>query len=265
MGDMSDNKDIQILFEEALSKAVDSNSKILVNILISNIIDLSNTLKDTASKLSSDTHSKMEIYRDSRITLLKLYIDGTLTEKDLNGKVTSNDIAIIQTDRRRFISCSQNLLFFEDDHPIKEIFMDVINFQGIVKNTSYQYSQILTNFKKNLELMPKVTLKQIDIDPEYLIGTDILKGIITKFVEQEDIYRAFIDLQNDIYNLTGKKVAGTNDTIDIYYQIACIGVNDPNFLFKFLTTSEGIDPYEQDKFINITYIKTSILPMMQMI
>ena len=260
------DSDIQQLFEKADSKAVDNNSKILINNIISNIVDLSYSLKNHVGKLSLNTHNKMEIYRDNRIRLLESYVNGLIMANDLKSKLTSDDLSITQTDRRRFLACSLAMVHFDDRHPIKETFLDVINFQRIIAmDMPYQYSQILGNFKRNLELMSELKITQIEIPKHQIIDKPSLIITIQKFNTEEDLDKAFINLQNDICKLTRKEEPIIDDTINIYYQIAFIGINDPQFVFKFLTTCEGLDNYEQDKFMNITYIKTSILSMMNMI
>jgi hypothetical protein len=103
---------------------------------------------------------------------------------------------------------------------------------------------------------------KIDVSDEHLIDVDKLNNIIEQFNIEQDVFKAFVDMQISICQATNKPEPSIDDTIYVYYQIAGIGINNPHFVFKLLTTCEGINANEQDKFLNITYLKTSILTMM---
>lgn len=250
--------------EAVLDKALAVSSpedKVLVCNLLAEINDLTSTLSG-----SGDTQSKLAASLQRKLAKLELFANGWLSAKDLAAKYIQSldeELAAMQTDRLRFIACSNALLYFQNCHPIKQVFLDAIQFQKLVDKggSANQYVEILSNFRRNLELMFETT---IELDPAEVltVSTAMLENTISNFVQESNLFQAFSNLQTTICQLTGKTEPGIDDTILIYYQIAYVGLRNTDFVMKLLTTCEGLDARQQDRFLSITYLKTSLLTMM---
>ena len=236
-----------------------------INKLKYDIDELSYSLVNKNSKLSTDTYNKMENFRQHKIKELEMLVDSKIEDNTIFNDIYNNDdsfmLASTQTDRRRFVACSMSLSYFKDEHPIKKVFLDIIKFQGIVNHSAYPFSEILENLRVNLCLIDPMKI-ELDTNCHIKINIEEINMVINNFIYTENVYDAFRNLQISIYKLTNVVEPGIDDTIQIYHQIAVIGINNPHFVFKLLTTCDGLDNKEQDKFINISYMKTTLLALM---
>lgn len=223
------------------------------------------TMISEIQDLASSEDERLQRVLSKRLAKLELFVDGWLTAAELFKRPAelSEELSLLQTDRLRFVASSSALYYFRDDHPIKAIFLDAIKFQTLVdKGGSQSYAEIMRNFLHNLELSPFPVADPVESSPFSQV-IDPVESIVDQFIQEPDLLKAYYDLQVAVVQLTGKQEAGADDTVPIYHRIAQVGYGKPHFIYKLLGTCEGLDPKQQDRFLLILYVKTSLISMME--
>lgn len=248
MNELKDKKLQQLwhLVEIDLEMNYDLNVKSYTQFNLNNIDINENNNADGINKNSDMNKCNYESNENARY------------DKRVNVDILSVQLAVNQTPKKQFLACNMSLSNFEDFNPIKVAFCEALTSQSLCEIETFPYTFILNRFKDNLENAILINGKNID---QFDINTSVehdLRDIIKEFISEQNIYLSFRNIHQSILNLTNKEYVEIEDTMEIYHQLSIIGVEYPLFIFKMLTTCEGLNINEQFKFINITHFKTTI-------